>query len=84
MVHGGCTRPMLNDNGKPVMKSGLASEKHTVFTRLQAQAFIYLASTFDSAFIRDWRLFEAGLYCFNHILNDRISKDFHHSDSLLN
>ena len=34
---------------------------------------VYLESTFDPAFVRDQRLFEAGLYCFLSVLNDRIS-----------
>ena len=49
------------------------TKRHTVFTRLQAGAFIYLESTFDPAFIRGRRLFETGLYCFQYVLNDSIS-----------
>ena len=36
----------------------------TVYTRLEARAFIYIERTVDPASIRDRRLFEAGLYCF--------------------
>ena len=41
---------------------------HNVFTR-----FLSLESTFNVAFIRGRRLFEAGLYCFQCILTNNIS-----------
>ena len=39
----------------------------TVYTRLEARAFIYIERTVDPASIRDRRLFEAGLYCFQYV-----------------
>ena len=39
--------------------------KHTVFDQIEARASICLESTPDPASIRDRRLFETGLYCFN-------------------